>query len=118
MGGLNNQNIYSMQVLGNGGNQGTPVPTLLMFDYLRAFHRYKAINPTTGRRNPTITNHSWGLISSLESWGINNITEIRWRGSSYTQSFPNPSGWTLNGIKRRLWFRTRKKILYLDIVLL
>ena len=92
-------NIYSMQVLGNGGNQGTPVPTLLMFDYLRAFHRYKAINSTTGRRNPTITNHSWGLISSLESWGINNITEIRWRGASYTQSGnPNPSGWTLNGI--------------------
>ena len=56
-------NIYSMQVLGNGGNQGTPVPTNLMFDYLRAFHRYKAINPTTGRRNPTITNHSWGLIT-------------------------------------------------------
>ena len=91
-------NIYSMQVLGNGGNQGTPVPTLLMFDYLRAFHRYKAINSTTGRRNPTITNHSWGLISSLESWGINNITEIRWRGGSYNQTFPGPSGWTLNGI--------------------
>ena len=92
-------NIYSMQVLGNAAGQGTPVPTLLMFDYLRAFHRYKAVNPITGRRNPTVTNHSWGLISSLESWNINNITEIRWRGASYTQSGnPNPSGWTLNGI--------------------
>lgn len=93
-------NIYSMQVLGNGGNQGTPVPTNLMFDYLRAFHRYKAINPTTGRRNPTITNHSWGLIITLESWGINDITQIRWRGGTYasTSGFNNPSGWTLNGI--------------------
>ena len=93
-------NIYSMQVLGNASGQGTPVPTLLMFDYLRAFHRYKAVNPTTGRRNPTVTNHSWGLISSLENWDINNVTEIRWRGVSYTQnSNPNPSGWTLNGIE-------------------
>ena len=61
-------NIYSMQVLSNSAGQGTKVPTLLMFDYLRAFHRYKAVNPTTGRRNPTVTNHSWGLSFTLESW--------------------------------------------------
>ena len=53
-------NIYSMQVLGNDDGLGTPVASLLMFDYLRAFHRYKPINPETGFRNPTITNHSWG----------------------------------------------------------
>ena len=99
-GWANEANIYNMQVLGNAANQGTPVPTQLMFDYLRAFHRYKPINSTTGRRNPTITNHSWGLIVELEAWNMNNIVEIRWRGSSYTQSGnPNPSGWTLNGIE-------------------
>ena len=31
-----------------------------LWDYLRHFHKNKSINPTTGRRNPTITNHSWG----------------------------------------------------------
>ena len=99
-GWANEANIYNMQVLGNAANQGSPVPTALMFDYLRAFHRYKPINSTTGRRNPTITNHSWGLIVDLEAWNMNNIVEIRWRGSSYTQSGnPNPSGWTLNGIE-------------------
>ena len=99
-GWANEANIYNMQVLGNAANQGSPVPTQLMFDYLRAFHRYKPINSTTGRRNPTITNHSWGLIVELEAWNMNNIVEIRWRGSSYTQSGnPNPSGWTLNGIE-------------------
>ena len=44
-------NIYSMQVLGNNSNTGTPVPDLLIFDYLRAFHRNKAINPDTGIKN-------------------------------------------------------------------
>ena len=33
-----------MQVLSNIANQGTPVAGLLMFDYLRAFHKYKPIN--------------------------------------------------------------------------
>ena len=94
-------NIYSMQVLSNGAAQGTEVPTLLVFDYLRAFHRYKAVNPTTGRRNPTVTNHSWGLSFTLESWNINDIVQIVWRGSTYssTAGFNNPSGWTLNGIE-------------------
>ena len=94
-------NIYSMQVLGNASGQGTPVPTLLIFDYLRAFHRYKPVNPTTGRRNPTVTNHSWGTLYELESWNINDIVQIVWRGSTYssTAGFSNPSGWTLNGIE-------------------
>ena len=94
-------NIYSMQVLSNSAGQGTPVPTLLMFDYLRAFHRYKPINSTTGRRNPTVTNHSWGTLFDWESWNINDIVQIVWRGSTYasTAGFNNPSGWTLNGIE-------------------
>ena len=94
-------NIYSMQVLSNSAGQGTQVPTLLMFDYLRAFHRYKPINSDTGRRNPTVTNHSWGTLIDLESWNINDIVQIVWRGSTYasTAGFNNPSGWTLNGIE-------------------
>ena len=106
-GWANEANIYSMQVLGNNGissgvSQGTPVTSLLIFDYLRAFHRNKPINPTTGRRNPTITNHSWGAnygANNPDSWTLSNVSQIVWRGSFYASNIPNPSGWTLNGIE-------------------
>ena len=99
-GWANEADIYSMQVLNNAASQGTPVPDLLIFDYLRAFHRYKPVNSTTGRRNPTITNHSWGYQYSLDSWTLSDIVQIRWRGGTYasTAGFNNPSGWTLAGI--------------------
>ena len=92
-------NIYSMQVLGNFGGQGTAVNTYLMFDYLRAFHRHKAVNATTGRRNPTITNHSWGYGSTLDPWDISELNTVVWRGVAYSSSNPNPSGWTTNGVE-------------------
>ena len=36
------------------------IDTLYVFDYIRAFHNAKPINPETGRKNPTIVNNSWG----------------------------------------------------------
>jgi len=51
---------------------------LLLFDYIRAFHANKPVNPTTGRRNPTICNNSWGYSYSLP---INLITNIYYRGA-------------------------------------
>ena len=98
-------NIYSMQVLGNTSNQGTAVPTLLIFDYLRAFHRYKPVNLETGYRNPTITNHSWGWSSNLTSLfdgGINisQVGSIVYRGTTYSSNNPNPSGWSMAGIEQ------------------
>lgn len=50
----------------------------LLFDYIRAFHNNKAINPATGRRNPTICNNSWGSLYELP---IANITNISYRGA-------------------------------------
>lgn len=54
-----NSNIYNIEFNYAGifdpGNW-----ELYLFDYLRFFHLNKPINPITGRRNPTITNHSWG----------------------------------------------------------
>ncbi len=96
-------NIYSMQVLGNPSNQGTAVPTLLIFDYLRAFHRNKPINLETGSRNPTITNHSWGYSSNLESVydngiSISDIGSVTYRGTVYSSSNPNPTGWDIYGL--------------------
>ena len=97
-------NIYSLQVLGNPSNQGTAVSTMLIFDYLRAFHRYKPINPETGQRNPTITNHSWGYganLSSIFDSGISlsDINSINYRGTIFNSGNPNPAGWSMTGLE-------------------
>ena len=52
-------NIYSINVLRSGQTQ-TYLTTELAFDYVRAFHRNKPINPVTGFKNPTIVNCSFG----------------------------------------------------------
>ena len=41
------------------------IPSLLIFDYLRAFHRSKAVNPDTGIKNPTITKEEYEKNSKL-----------------------------------------------------
>lgn len=48
-------NIYQIGPLGEAG-----IGSLIIWDYIRAFHRNKPINPATGRRNPTICNCSYG----------------------------------------------------------
>ena len=90
-------NIYALQVLGGGPN------ALLIFDYLRAFHRNKPINPATGKRNPTITNHSWGYYIDLgtsydNGWSISDFNYVDWQGIRYDATNPNPSGWTMSGL--------------------
>ena len=51
-----------------------------LWDYLRHFHANKSINPATGRRNPTITNHSWGY--SYVSLDLSDITSVTYRGTT------------------------------------
>lgn len=63
--------------------------SLLMWDYLRAFHRYKDVNPETGKRNPTIANCSFGSSLSLLPSSLSNVI---YRGTTYTTS--NHSPWT------------------------
>ena len=107
-------NIYSLQVLGNTSNTGTPVPDLLIFDYLRAFHRNKAINPDTGIKNPTITNHSWSYrydfsdILEKPSFDLSDFVSVNYRGTTYNSSNPNPSGWTLAGLETDFGFASNK----------
>lgn len=76
-------NIYNMEFSYEGAN-ALPNWELYLFDYLRAFHLTKPINPVTGRRNPTITNHSWGY-----SYGQIPLTSIT--GHSYRGVFTNIS---------------------------
>jgi len=74
-------NIYNINPYATNPNS---FDTLYLIDYIREFHRNKAINAATGRKNPTITNHSWG-------YGIQNpisaISAIIWRGTTYYGPF-------------------------------
>ena len=107
-------NIYSMQVLSNTSNTGTPVPSLLIFDYIRAFHRSKTVNPDTGIKNPTVVNNSWStnynLASLLEktSLSLSDIVGVNYRGVNYNSSNPNPSGWDWAGLERDFGFAPNK----------
>jgi hypothetical protein len=71
-----NINPYSTDVNGTSAT--------LLIDYIRAFHNGKSINPVTGRRNPTICNHSWGYGSAL---AIANISGITFRGATVSGPF-------------------------------
>ena len=51
-----------------------------LWDYLRHFHKNKAINSATGRRNPTITNHSWGY--SRVNINLSTLTSVTYRGTT------------------------------------
>jgi len=58
--------------------------TASVFDFVRAFHNAKPVNPETGRKNPTIMNNSWGYNYNYA--GIAPITELNHQGTAY----PNP----------------------------
>ena len=98
-------NIYNMAVTGTWAS-GQSVGALLIFDYLRAFHLSKSINPQTGKKNPTITNHSYGGIRYMPSkgGGINrldfaDLISVTYQGVTYSSANPGPSGWFQGGVE-------------------
>ena len=56
-----------------------------LWDYLRHFHKNKDKNPKTGRRNPTVTNHSWGYTYS-SNVNLSTITSVTYRGTTTSLS--------------------------------
>lgn len=57
---------------------------LKLWDYLRYFHLNKQVNPSTGKRNPTITNHSWGY--SYSNINLSSISSVTYRGTTTSVS--------------------------------
>ena len=87
-------NIYNI-ALTDTWLSGQKIQSLLVWDYLRAFHRNKPINPDTGKRNPTVTNHSYGGVIEWETpLTIADVGLVSWRGVTYTPSNPPPGGWS------------------------
>jgi hypothetical protein len=74
-------NIYNINPYGT--NPNGDIDTTL-FDWIRAWHNTKTINPETGRRNPTITNNSWGYSRTMT---IGAITRIFYRGTTINGPF-------------------------------
>ena len=103
-------NIYNLAVT-DFWDSGQVIPLLLIFDYLRAFHLNKAINPETGKRNPTISNHSYSGIIRMPSKGTDgegnliyrldfpDLVAVNFRGVTYDANNPGPSGWTEAGVE-------------------
>ena len=104
-------NIYNLCVIGNWPSSTSHwVGQLLIFDYLRAFHLNKAVNSTTGRRNPTITNHSYGGLTYYNNdqssyLAFSDIVSIRYRSTTYNSSNPGPSGWSQTGVGKDFGIR-------------
>ena len=94
-------NIYNIAVT-DYWYSGQIVGQSLIFDYLRAFHRTKPINPLTGKKNPTITNHSYASGFSLDSpLSISDVWAVDYRNTLYSMSNPGPSGgWTAATLTR------------------
>jgi plastocyanin len=109
-GWANEANIYNMAIT-DSWVSGQSVPALLIFDYLRAFHRNKPVNPDTGIKNPTITNHSYGGIHYMPSKGTDgegntiyrldfpDLVSVNFKGVIYDANSPGPSGWTEAGVE-------------------
>ena len=65
--------IYNISPYGS-----SPSPTAFFLDYIKVWHQTKAINPLTGVKNPTITNHSYGIVNKIP---IASISRVRYRGT-------------------------------------
>ena len=72
-------NIYNMAF--QDGLSGVTNWDEFLWDYLRHFHKNKAVNSSTGRRNPTITNHSWGYSYGSVTETLADLTSVRYRGT-------------------------------------
>lgn len=72
-------NIYNISPY----SQRTPNTTAAqyIFDYIRAWHNKKTINPLTGRINPTILNNSWSYFYTVVR---SNISSVSYRGTTYS----------------------------------
>lgn len=72
-------NIYNISPYGT-----SPSYSGYWIDYIREFHKNKPVNPVTGVKNPTITNHSYGFGTTAP---VSSITQVKYRGVEYEGPF-------------------------------
>ena len=95
-------NIYNISPYGTNPNS---LSSAVMWDYIRAWHNSKPINPETGRRNPTITNNSYGSTirsNYSDAYTTGGVTRVNYRGVDF-----NPGReLTLNEMTSRGFYAT------------
>ena len=62
------------------GTAESTISSSLLIDYVREWHNTKAANAETGKKNPTITNHSYGINYDIP---ISNLDYVNYRGTQY-----------------------------------
>jgi len=72
-------NIYNIEFSSAGSDYGGNSWSQYLWDYVRYFHKNKPINTSTGRRNPTVMNNSWG--SSYGNLSFSLFSGINYRGT-------------------------------------
>jgi hypothetical protein len=72
-------NIYNIEFNYVGGNFSGSNWELVLFDYIRYWHRNKPINSETGRKNPTICNNSWGY--SYNNIQLADVIQVMYRST-------------------------------------
>lgn len=85
-------NIYNLSPYSNNPNT---LASSYEFDYIRAWHNSKSVNPNTGIKNPTICNNSWGSFYQILK---SDITSVYWRGTSYTSGLTNDATLDIYGL--------------------
>ena len=75
-------NLYHLYYL-SGASFDYNFPYVM--DYIRLFHQNKSVNSETKIKNPTVVNNSWGMSIFPSQWSFNDITEVTYRGTTYTR---------------------------------
>jgi hypothetical protein len=76
-------NIYNISPYSTNPNT---LSSTAMWDYIRQWHNTKAVNPETGRRNPTVTNNSYGssiLSNYTGAYTTGAVTRVNYRGVDF-----------------------------------
>jgi hypothetical protein len=77
-------NIYNISIYGTNPNNGTAgFGSATYWDYVRAWHINKPVNPDTGKKNPTISNHSYGSSITIGANNFGNVTRAVYRGVDF-----------------------------------
>ena len=71
-------NIWNMSMVSTPTSMGTEAS----YDIMKIFHQNKPVNTTTGRKNPTVVNGSWGYYG-----GFNSNTTVSYSFAGSTGTF-------------------------------
>ena len=92
-----NAKVYALKVSGleGTGDSGTGISITDCFDVIKLWHRNKPIDPTIGRKRPTVVNMSWGYGTTFTNINGGDYRGTPWSGSVKNTAYGmtgSPSG--------------------------